>query len=108
MAERELFSLPPITHMAILRADSAKPQQAMQVLSQLLRDNPANNHCQILGPLATIMEKKAGRHRAQLIIKSPHRKALHNTIEKILQHFEAAKLPSNLRWSVDVDPQDVI
>lgn len=108
MAERELYSLPPITHMAILRADSTKPQQAMQVLSQLLRDHPANNHCQILGPLATIMEKRAGRHRAQLIIKSPQRKALHNTIEQFVQQFEAAKLPSSLRWSVDIDPQDVI
>ena len=108
MAERELYSLPPITHMAILRADSTKPQQAMQVLSQLLRDHPANNHCQILGPLATIMEKRAGRHRAQLIIKSPQRKALHNTIEQFVQQFEAAKLPSSFRWSVDIDPQDVI
>jgi primosomal protein N' (replication factor Y) len=108
MAERELYSLPPVTHMAILRADSTKPQQAIQVLSQLLGDHHANNHCQILGPLATIMEKRAGRHRAQLIIKSPQRKALHNTIEQFVQQFEAAKLPSSLRWSVDIDPQDVI
>ena len=108
MAERELYSLPPITHMGILRADSTKPQQAMQILSQLLRDHPANNDCQILGPLATIMEKRAGRHRAQLIIKSPQRKALHSTIEQFVQQFESAKLPTSLRWSVDIDPQDVI
>jgi primosomal protein N' (replication factor Y) len=54
------------------------------------------------------MEKRAGRHRAQLIIKSPQRKALHNTIEQFVQQFEAAKLPSSLRWSVDIDPQDAI
>lgn len=108
MAERELYSLPPFTHMAILRADSLKPQQAMQALNDLLRDHNANNYCQILGPLATIMEKRAGRHRAQLVIKSQQRKALHCTVKQFIQQLEAMKLPSGFRWGVDIDPQDVI
>ena len=59
-------------------------------------------------PLAAAMEKRAGRHRAQVIIKSTGRKALHQQVQQLIPVLEKSKKPSGLRWSIDIDPQEVI
>ena len=109
--ERSLRSLPPYAHIALIRADSHKPEHAMQFLNSLAmqQTNRVNqNGCQLIGPLAAVMEKRAGRHRAQLMIKSEHRKSLHGEVKQLIHWLDQSKKPSGLRWSIDIDPQDVI
>ena len=109
--ERSLRSLPPYAHIALIRADSHKPEHALQFLNNLAHQQAKTlkqNNCQPIGPLAAVMEKRAGRHRAQLMIKSEHRKSLHGAVKQLIQWLEQSKKPSGLRWSVDIDPQDVI
>jgi primosomal protein N' (replication factor Y) len=109
--ERSLRALPPYTHIALIRADSHKPEHALQFLNNLAHQQAnifQQNSCQPIGPLAAVMEKRAGRHRAQLMIKSKHRKSLHGAVKQLIQWLEQSKKPSGLRWSVDIDPQDVI
>lgn len=109
--ERSLRSLPPYAHIALIRADSHKPEHALQFLNKLAHQqaNTLNQSaCQLIGPLAAVMEKRAGRHRAQLMIKSEQRKSLHSAVKQLIQWLEQSKKPSGLRWSIDIDPQDVI
>lgn len=109
--ERSLRSLPPYAHMALIRADSHKPEHAMQFLNALAMQqaNTVNQSgCQLIGPLAAVMEKRAGRHRAQLMIKSEQRKSLHGAVKQLIHWLDQSKKPTGLRWSVDIDPQDVI
>lgn len=113
LSERSLRSLPPYSHLALIRADSQKPEQAMQFLNAAAKTYAAsliaaNGQCQLIGPMAAVMEKRAGRHRAQLMIKSEQRKALHGLINQLVPELERSKRPSGLRWSIDIDPQDVI
>jgi len=97
--------------MALIRADSHKPEHAMQFLNALAMQqaNTVNQSgCQLIGPLAAVMEKRAGRHRAQLMIKSEQRKSLHGAVKQLIHWLDQSKKPTGLRWSVDIDPQDVI
>lgn len=108
LTERSLRSLPPYSHIAILRADSPKPEQALAFLAELARLGSSNIDCQLIGPIAAMMEKRAGRHRAQLMLKSESRKSLHLSVAHCIGQVEQIKKPSGLRWSIDIDPQEVI
>jgi primosomal protein N' (replication factor Y) len=44
------------------------------------------------------------RERAQLLIESKSRSALHAFLNAWLPTFYAQKLPRDLRWHIDVDP----
>ena len=52
------------------------------------------------------MEKRAGWYRAQLILQAEHRKPLHQLLFQWLPLLPASN--QKLRWSLDVDPQDLL
>ena len=54
------------------------------------------------------MEKRAGKFRVQLVLKSERRGSLQDHLSYLVPSVEAVKTPPRLRWSVDVDPQDMI
>lgn len=116
LTERSLRALPPYWHMAIVRADSQKPDEPMRFLTAMAQQlqhlsgsylNTAHN-CQMIGPLPAVMEKRAGRHRAQITLKSAQRKPLHKLIDQLIPLLEQSKKTNGLRWSIDIDPQEVI
>ena len=106
--ERQQRQLPPFSFMALIRADSKQANRAIAFLTDLLQQQPSTSDVQFIGPLPALMEKRAGRHRSQLLIKSSTRKALHQCLNQCTQTLEQLKKPSELRWSIDVDPQEVI
>nr|WP_019101495.1 hypothetical protein [Chromobacterium haemolyticum] len=55
------------------------------------------------------MARLANRERAQLVLESPQRQALHGFLNQLLPQVEAAakRHGRGLRWSLDVDPQDM-
>ncbi len=109
LKERELASLPPYTYMAMLRAEAVTASQPMSFLQQAatLCKNNQGNQVEILGPLPSPMEKRAGRFRAQLILQSTERAALHKLLSALLPEIEKSALGRKVRWSIDVDPVDV-
>ena len=63
---------------------------------------------ELIGPLPAPMERKAGRFRFQLHIKSASRPRLQRFLQALAVRIEAAKTPSQVRWSLDVDAQDLL
>jgi primosomal protein N' (replication factor Y) len=53
------------------------------------------------------MQKRAGKHRAQLLLQAIHRKDLKNYLEQLTQHLNQLKNKQRVRWSIDVDPQEI-
>jgi primosomal protein N' (replication factor Y) len=53
------------------------------------------------------MEKRAGRHRAQLLVESPGRTSLQEFLAAWLPAVVELRAPRALRWSADVDPIEV-
>jgi primosomal protein N' (replication factor Y) len=53
------------------------------------------------------MEKRAGRFRAQLLIRTGSRAALQQLLTRLCPAIEGLRTARKVRWSVDVDPQDL-
>lgn len=102
--------LPPFSHYALLRAEANGKGRAEAFLSamreQLESDFLLPKGVQWLGPLPSPMEKRAGMHRAQLIIHGDNRRNLHQLLSTLTHFLEHSKEARQVRWSVDVDPAD--
>ena len=61
----------------------------------------------MLGPIPAPMAKRAGRYRAQLLIQSPQRPALHQLLSQLRQHIDQRTISRSVRWSLDVGPQEM-
>jgi primosomal protein N' (replication factor Y) len=109
LKNREFHELPPFTHMGVIRADSTKPDEAFRFLKSLIDNNrnDCSQNCQIIGPIPLIMEKRAGRHRAQIIFKSKKRFDLNKTINNFKTLINSNKKNYRLRFSIDIDPSEV-
>ena len=110
LAERETAQYPPFAHLALLRAESPKPDAALVFLraaQRLAQDLTSDTGVQLMDPVASPMERRAGRYRAQLLVQANARKALHGFLSAWLERLEAEKLGRKVRWSLDVDPMEM-
>ena len=105
LCEREAGQLPPYRAMAILRAEAESMQSSLALLD-MLKPMTKVPSVETWGPLPAVIARKADRHRAQLILISNSRKQLNRLLAGLCQYLDQAKLPSNIKWMVDVDPQE--
>ncbi|MCW9013475.1 MAG: primosomal protein N' [Gammaproteobacteria bacterium] len=109
LAERQTAQFPPFAYMTVLRCAAPQKQSSMQFLHDarsLLARLPTTG-VEIFGPLPAPMERRAGRFRAQLILQSTERKALHNLLNQWVPQLSKLKMANRVRWSVDIDPQNM-
>ncbi|WP_027330378.1 primosomal protein N' [Marinimicrobium agarilyticum] len=111
LSERRLTGLPPFRQMALLRAESKRPENAVAFLKQARaiaeKLHPPNHELGYLGPLPAMLEKRGDRYRYQLQLNAANRKALHSLLGRLTLELEQHPLAKRARWSVDVDPQDM-
>ena len=62
----------------------------------------------VLGPAHAPMERVAGRYRAQLLLLSDDRAALHRLLAPLRPTMEQLPESRKIRWSIDVDPHDML
>ncbi|MFC0323848.1 primosomal protein N' [Gallibacterium melopsittaci] len=111
LQQRYQFQLPPYYYQAMIKAsgrDEEKVKQVLQLLVEQMQDSEEAivEGLQILGPLPTIIEKKAGRYRWYILLQHQQRKALHQQLFRIEHLLTIIKLPSGIRVSLDIDPYD--
>ena len=117
LEERRQAQLAPHSYMALLRAEAVDSQLPLQFLTRARQlaerlgvtsgVNFGESSVQLLGPIPAPMERRAGRIRAQLLLQATERAALHHLLEPWLQQLESDKLGRKVRWSIDVDPQEM-
>jgi primosomal protein N' (replication factor Y) len=113
LEERRQAQLAPHCHMALLRAEAVDSQLPLQFLehARQLAEYFCLQHgvqgVSLLGPIPAPMERRAGRVRAQLLLQASERANLHHLLEPWLQQLEGDKLGRKVRWSIDVDPQEM-
>ncbi len=111
LPERQVTGLPPYRQLVLIRAESKFPQKATDFLAfarqqaELLL--PANPGLSYLGPLPAFMEKRGDRFRYQLQINSAQRKPLQQLLAELAMKLEGSPLAKAVRWSIDVDPQEM-
>ncbi len=107
--ERRQTLLPPYTAHALLRAeapDPLAPQAFLDLAVSLAGLKPAG--VQFWGPVPAPMERRAGRYRAHLLLQSAGRPALQTFLAGWVPGLYRLKEARKVRWSVDVDPQDML
>lgn len=107
LSERQASGMPPFGHIALIRAEAGDLEQAEAFLLALRQATESGQQVQILGPLPAPMARKAGRYRAQLLVRANQRKYLHQRLKQLCHTGDLSPLGKKVRWSVDVDPADM-
>ncbi len=132
LAERATANLPPYSFQIMLRAESIDPNhgwdflqniqealtyKAMNISHTVLSSSPHKNRqggvqsseisLDALGPVAAPMLRKESRFRYQLLLQANNRAGLHKWFGEIESQIYAHPLVAKIRWSIDVDPQDM-
>lgn len=110
LKQRQDIILPPVGSLCVIRAEDRQEQLAIQFLSEVMAIFNQQNQQQVMvmGPVPAIMEKRAGRYRAQLLLLSPKRKPIHQLLDQYMDIISALKLARKVRWSIDIDPMDLL
>ena len=109
LEERRSTGLPPFSCLALLRAESFEQKLPFQFLTaaRTLLDN-IEHPVQTFGPFPAPVEKRAGKFRFQLLLQSDSRPALQKVLQPWVRQLDDLKEGKKIRWSVDVDPQEML
>jgi primosomal protein N' (replication factor Y) len=105
LAERELAELPPFSYQAMLRAEAVDRSPVLEFLNGA-RVCFSGHSCRIHGPFPAQMEKKSGRLRWYLLLQDGNRAMLQSALDHWLPQVRALPSARQVRWSLDVDPQE--
>lgn len=111
LADRRGATMPPFSHQALLRADAPRLGDALAFLGQAkahaeaLRAALADPAVQVFDPVPMPLARLKGRERAQLLIESSQRPALHSFIATWLAKLDAVK--TRAHWALEVDPAEI-
>jgi primosomal protein N' (replication factor Y) len=61
----------------------------------------------LLGPVPAPMERRAGRYRAQLLVQASKRAELQRFLSAWVPLLYGLEGHAKVRWSIDVDPQEM-
>jgi primosomal protein N' (replication factor Y) len=107
LEERRAAGWPPFSHLVMLRADAARPELAMSFLGACREALGMRAGLLVLGPAPAPMERRGGRWRAQLLFQSDSRPVLRSALAALRERAPALAEGRGLRWSFEVDPQDL-
>jgi primosomal protein N' (replication factor Y) (superfamily II helicase) len=105
LVERNLAYLPPYSYQALIRAEANYPSYPEKFLRSLTMQSFSG--CELAGPIPAAMEKKAGKYRFHLVIQAKQRRDLHAGIKYLLINIKQNEWLNKVRWSIDIDPQDL-
>jgi primosomal protein N' (replication factor Y) len=108
LMQREAAGFPPFAHLALLRAEAKHadpPAVFLQASRELLQHTQVP--LELSGPLPAPMPRRAGYQRAQLLLSSGDRRALHGALDRALPGIYTDPSARKVRWSLDVDPMDL-
>ena len=123
LAQREAAGFPPFAHLALLRAEAQHADLPMAFLHaaktallpfvarrgprDAVADGLALDGLILDGPVPAPLPRRAGLHRAQLLLTAPQRRVLHAALDAALPALHALPEARKVRWSLDVDPVDL-
>ncbi|HEY4367923.1 MAG TPA: primosomal protein N' [Steroidobacteraceae bacterium] len=110
LQEREQAGWPPYTRIALLRAEATQPEPPRRFLQAALtaaRELSVRG-VKLLGPAPATMERRAGRHRVQLLLHAASHQPLQRLLGALIPVLETLPEARHVRWSIDVDPAELV
>ena len=121
LQERESAGLPPFSHQILMRAESVEAGAAEAFLEAVknglnsarikvggLDATDTLNTLTVSGPVVAPMMRRQKRWRYQLLLEGKRRGPLHQWLAPIESHCYTHPLARKVRWSIDVDPQEML
>jgi primosomal protein N' (replication factor Y) len=109
LEERRAAELPPYTAQALVRAEATRPEAPAAFLdAAVAAAGVPPKDLQIWGPVPAPMERRAGRYRAHLLLQADERPRLQAFLGGWVGKLYRLREARRVRWSVDVDPQDLL
>jgi primosomal protein N' (replication factor Y) len=106
LEERRSAGFPPFVYQAVLRAEATSESAVQDFLRQAVRlagDPPPG--VMLYDPVPAAMARKAGHHRAHLLVQGQARPVLQAFLSA--WHPRLAGHAARVRWALDVDPVDL-
>jgi primosomal protein N' (replication factor Y) (superfamily II helicase) len=109
LLERANSGMPPYGSLALLRVEASHAETAFNYLVKVRGLININDYTgvQILGPMSAPMPKKSGKYHAQLLIHGISKHKVHKFIKQLLLKINQQKY-NNVKWSIDIDPQEML
>ena len=112
LSERQRWDYPPFGFQVLIRVTATDKTNGLAFLQQL-SDDLSLSDCQnagvtLWGPAPSPMEKRANRYRSQLLMSASNRVVLHQFLSQAIGKLQVYKKSGNIRWSVDVDPLNML
>ena len=116
LSERAEAGLPPYASLALLRGEATAREPVFEFLTQArdlaqawVKESPhGTGALHIWGPAPAPMERRSGRYRAQLLVQASERRSLHRMLDPWLDALTDLATGRRVRWSLDVDPQEML
>ncbi len=105
LAQRERAGMPPVTHQALLTAEAATLEAAIDFLRMAVERAGAPAAVTLYDPVPMAMVRRAGIERAQLLVEAAQRGPLQTFLRSWLRDLRAQK--SRVRWQIEVDPAEI-
>jgi primosomal protein N' (replication factor Y) len=110
LLERQQTAMPPYGYLLLVRAEARDLSNAENFLHTLRQQAVSlpGLEAQFVGPIPAPLQRKRGFYRAQMLVSCPNRSAAQQAAEILVARAEALPEGKRLRWSLDVDPQDMM
>lgn len=110
LAERRSLGLPPYAAQALFTAQAAQLQTVLEFL-QAVRDRarslPEAAAVRLYDVVPLRIVRVARVERAQLLVESDRRSALHALLRALLPHVDVLAASRTLRWALEIDPVEI-
>ncbi len=112
LAERQAAGLPPFSYQAVLRAEAGSADDAITGLAAarrlgeaVLTETGDEQRVTLYDPVPMVIARVANIERAQLVVESTDRRALHAFIDRWLAALRGERIKA--RWQIEIDPVDI-
>jgi len=112
LAFRRALGYPPFAHLISLCV-SGKTEAAVRAAAERwaagVKDQGKKHPgaLTVLGPIPASVKRVRGRHRWQILVKSPERAQAQQSVRATLEQIEAGKESRGLKFDVTVDPMEL-
>ena len=112
LEERKNGKMPPFCRLAIIKANSRALPASIKFLvncGAFIQDinQKYPQKVESIGPFPSPLEKRGGKFRAQLLLKSNTQATLQRLLAELVKKLEKIKTAPGLQWHLDVDPVDL-
>jgi primosomal protein N' (replication factor Y) len=109
LLQRQRLKLPPYGGLGLVRCDSQRFEDGARFLNDLKSKltPQLSEGVKLVGPMPTLMQRRAGRYRHQIIVQASNRSAVHRMLYLALQIGKSVKSARKVTWFVEIDPNEI-